>query len=45
MHIHGRLVPPGGRRTGTIRRIDEADIGQITRPKKNATGNLSYVPV
>jgi hypothetical protein len=24
--------------------MDEADLGQITRPKKNATGELPHIP-
>ena len=45
VHIHGRLVPQGGRGTRAVGRMDEADLGQVTRPKENATDKLSYVPV
>jgi hypothetical protein len=28
-----------------VGRMDEVDLGQVTRPKENVTGELSYVPV
>jgi hypothetical protein len=47
IHIHYRLVPPGGTGTRAVGRMDEADLGQmtqITRPKKNTTGKLLHIP-
>ena len=44
IHIHCRLVPPRGTGTRAAGRMDEADLGQITRPKENATGELSHIP-
>ena len=45
IHIHGRLVPPGGGGTRAVGRMDEVDLGSVSRPKENVTGELSYVPV
>jgi hypothetical protein len=44
IHIHCRLVPPRGTGTRITGRMDEADLGQITRPKENATGELPHIP-
>jgi hypothetical protein len=45
IHIHNRLVPPGGGGTRDVERMDEVDLGSVSRPKENATGKLSYVPI
>jgi hypothetical protein len=42
---HYVTVPPGGRRKGEIGRMDEDDIGKVTRPKKNNTINITFLPV
>jgi hypothetical protein len=43
--IHDRLVPPGVGGTRALGRMNEVDLGQVTRPKENVTGEISYVPV
>jgi hypothetical protein len=45
IHIHDRLVPPGGGGTRVEGRMDEVDLGQVTWPKENVTGELSNVSV
>jgi hypothetical protein len=44
VNIHRRLVSPGGRGKSTVGRIHEVDLGEITRPKKNVTGELTHIP-
>ncbi len=34
----------GGTETRTVGRMDEVDLGQITRPKENATSELPHIP-
>jgi hypothetical protein len=44
IQIHCRLVSPGGTGTRVAGTMDEGDLGQITRPKENATGELPRIP-
>jgi hypothetical protein len=38
------FFPPGGGGKRVVGRMDEVDLGEVTRPKKNATSELSHIP-
>jgi hypothetical protein len=44
VNVQSRLVPPGGGRKRIARRMDEDDLGKVTRPKENAASDLTYLP-
>jgi hypothetical protein len=38
------LIPPGGGGERVVGKMDEADHGWITKPKKTVTGELTHIP-